>query len=106
MGAEAKVSTTFGDVTIPMEDDEWEAAVHELADDAGWDIGFVMYGLRDAPTEPLMVGVVVRVPGVADPLEAVQKAQEALGDQPWMEMRCDSLRCLVHPYDQFAADDE
>lgn len=75
----ARVSTALGDIDLPLSAEQWTEAVAELDDPDGWDVGIVCQGVADIAADgpPVLVGVVYRVPGVADPMKAVSAAQTA-----------------------------
>lgn len=108
-GAKAVIDTIgFGRIEVPISDEGFDAAAHELAESnqgEGWDVGFVLVGLEQQPTEPTIVGYIVRVPGVSDPTEAAKVAQQALPDGALALGPCQTLRVMVHGYDAFGDED-
>ena len=73
-GITVTVSGDFGEVTVPLSEEDWDDAMGDLAQDEGWDVAICKIRVSPQITEPTIVGVVVRVPDVADPEEAAHQA--------------------------------
>lgn len=71
---------------------------------AGWDVAIAKMGFSPQLDTPTVVGVIVRVPGEANPAKAAEVALslggDFMGEVPEGE-EIDTLRVVVYPFDGF-----